>query len=145
MADMFSRKQRSEIMSKVRSRENKATELRLIRIFRDFQIRGWRRRSPVFGHPDFVFPSAHLSVFVDGCFWHGCPQHCVMPVSNRQFWERKITRNKLRDRLVGRELKKSGWQILRIWQHELSSPQRVARRVERSLIRCRQSKSRGAR
>jgi DNA mismatch endonuclease (patch repair protein) len=135
MADMFSRQQRSEIMSKVRSNGNKATELRLIRIFREFHIRGWRRRSTIFGHPDFVFPSAHLSVFVDGCFWHGCPQHCTMPTSSREFWKQKIARNEQRDRLVGRVLKKSGWHVLRIWQHELSSPHRVARRVERALIR----------
>jgi DNA mismatch endonuclease, patch repair protein len=136
MADMFSPTQRSEIMSKVKSRENQATELRLIRIFRQFEIRGWRRRAMIFGKPDFVFPAARLAVFVDGCFWHGCPIHGSIPIANRAFWTRKLSRNKVRDRIVCRELKSSGWSVLRIWQHELRAPNKVARRVNQFLRRC---------
>ncbi len=135
MADMFSPKQRSEIMSKVKGRENKATELRLIRVFREFGIRGWRRRAKVLGKPDFIFPAARLAVFVDGCFWHGCPIHGSLPISNRTFWVRKLTRNKLRDRVVRQKLKSLGWSVLRIWQHELHEPAKVARRVSKLLIR----------
>jgi DNA mismatch endonuclease, patch repair protein len=135
MADMFSPRQRSEIMSKVKGRENQATELRLIGVFREFGIRGWRRRAAVFGNPDFVFPAVRLAVFVDGCFWHGCPVHGSLPATNRRFWTLKLKRNTERDRVVGRELKRSGWFVLRIWQHELRAPDKVARRVRQALIR----------
>jgi DNA mismatch endonuclease (patch repair protein) len=135
MADMFSPKQRSEIMSRVKSRENQATELRLMRVFREFGIRGWRRRASIFGSPDFIFPTARLAVFVDGCFWHGCPIHGSVPATNQMFWRRKLSRNKKRDKVVGRELNDSGWRVLRIWQHELREPDKVARRVGRLLAR----------
>lgn len=133
VVDVFSPKQRSEIMAKVKSRENRSTELRLIDVFKEYKIRGWRRRAAVFGNPDFVFPKARLAVFVDGCFWHSCPVHAGLPASNRLFWKRKLERNRERDRLVGRELKKTGWAVLRIWQHELKRPNLVARRICRSL------------
>lgn len=117
-------------MSRVRGRDNAATELRLIQIFREYRITGWRRHSAVFGKPDFTFPSARLAVFVDGCFWHCCPTHGSIPATNRLFWRRKLERNKTRDRVVQRILKKSGWRILRIWQHDLRKPQKVAHRVK---------------
>ena len=136
MADVFSRIRRSEIMSKVKSHGNQATELRLIEIFRNHKIRGWRRRVPVFGSPDFTFPQARLAVFVDGCFWHSCPVHGSIPATNRVFWADKLKRNKQRDRLVRRNLEQSGWFVLRIWQHELREPAKVARRVGRTLNLC---------
>lgn len=135
MADMFSSEARSEIMSRVKGRGNQATEQRLIDIFREFQIKGWRRRTAVFGNPDFTFMPARLAVFVDGCFWHCCPQHGSIPKTNRQFWAAKLHRNKMRDALVSRELTKRGWHVLRIWQHELRSPSKVAFRVRWSIKR----------
>jgi len=68
MVDVFEAEKRSEIMSRVRSSGNLATEIRLIRIFRTYGINGWRRNISVFGKPDFVFPKSRLAVFVDGCF-----------------------------------------------------------------------------
>jgi len=133
MADVFSKEKRSAIMSGVKSQGNLATEIRLIRIFRDHGIKGWRRHTPVFGRPDFVFPSTRLAVFVDGCFWHGCPLHGSLPVANREFWKRKLVRNQERDKEVREELQKAGWSVLRIWQHELKTPQNAARRIKRSL------------
>jgi DNA mismatch endonuclease (patch repair protein) len=135
MTDIFSKRQRSEIMSRVKHTGNHATELRLIRIFRDFKMRGWRRRAAIFGNPDFAFPSARLAVFVDGCFWHGCPLHGSFPKPNKQFWANKLNRNKMRDSKVRRVLNGGGWSVLRIWQHELRHPERVARRVCRALDR----------
>jgi len=72
------------------------------------------------GKPDFVFPDQRLAVFVDGCFWHGCPLHGTNPATNREFWSEKITRNRQRDREVNRALRALGWRILRIWEHELT-------------------------
>ena len=135
MADMFSPKQRSEIMSRVKGRENEATEVRLIQILRKYRITGWRRRAAIFGKPDFIFPAAHLAVFTDGCFWHGCPTHGSIPATNRSFWKAKLNKNKMRDKVVNRRLKRTGWYVLRIWQHELRTPDKVARRISVALAR----------
>jgi DNA mismatch endonuclease (patch repair protein) len=133
MADVFTRKKRSEIMSRVKGRDNVATEILLARTFRKHGIVGWRRRASLFGKPDFVFRESRLAVFVDGCFWHGCPLHGTLPLTNSDFWRRKLARNCERDRLVDRYLRKLGWTPLRIWQHELREPERVIRRVRRML------------
>lgn len=82
MTDVLSRKQRSQVMAAVRSKGNRATELKLISIFRMNRIAGWRRNQHLPGKPDFVFHKERLAVFVDGCFWHDCPKHGELPVTN---------------------------------------------------------------
>ena len=89
MADVFTKAKRSEVMSQIRGRGNKDTEIALARLLRQNKITGWRRQLPVFGKPDFVFPKQKLAVFVDGCFWHGCPKHSNLPANNRAFWIKK--------------------------------------------------------
>ncbi len=134
-ADIFTPEKRSAVMARVRGSGNASTELRLIAVFRAERITGWRRRAPVFGKPDFVFPSRKLAVFVDGCFWHGCPEHGTVPATRREFWETKIARNRTRDREVNRALKQRGWRVLRLWEHELR-PSRAAallRKLRRAL------------
>lgn len=121
-------------MSRVKGRGNLATELHLIRIFREHGFVGWRRNARLFGSPDFVFPAVRLAVFVDGCFWHGCPIHGAVPKTNRAFWREKLLRNKARDRLVNKTLKQLGWKTLRLWQHDLRNSDQVVRRLERSLV-----------
>jgi DNA mismatch endonuclease, patch repair protein len=128
MSDIFSKRKRSLVMKAIRSQGNRATELRLIAIFQACDITSWRRKAPVFGKPDFVFPQRKLAVFVDGCFWHGCPIHATQPKTNAEFWETKIARNIARDRLVNRTLRRAGWRVLRIWEHELT------RKYERRLL-----------
>ena len=120
MPDVFTKAKRSDVMSRIRGRGNKDTELALIRIFRAHRITGWRRHQPVFGKPDFVFPRWRLAVFVEGCSWHGCPQHATKPRNNATFWRKKFAANKARDRLVTRILRSRGWRVLRIWEHELA-------------------------
>jgi len=66
--------------------------------------------------PDFVFRKSHTTVFVDGCFWHGCPRHATRPKNNRAFWRRKLAANRKRDQLVTRTLRKAGWRVVRIWE-----------------------------
>lgn len=135
MTDVFTQSKRSEVMSRVRSRGNKDTELALVELFRKQRITGWRRHREIRGpglkrggatvgarfrvRPDFVFPREKLAVFVDGCFWHGCPRHATSPANNAAFWMTKLAANKARDRRVNRELRKLGWRVLRIWEHEL--------------------------
>lgn len=136
MADNLTANQRSHCMSRVRGRGNKATEDALVKILRKNHIAGWCRHPKLFGNPDFVFREHRLIVFVDGCFWHGCPRHSSQPATNRAFWKEKLSRNKGRDRLVTRTLRKSGWRVLRIWQHELraKSEARCVNRVRRALL-----------
>jgi DNA mismatch endonuclease, patch repair protein len=120
VSDVFTKTKRSEVMSRIRGRGNKATEITLMKLFRCHQIIGWRRNQTVFGKPDFVFSKRRVSVFVDGCFWHGCPSCFQQPKSNRKFWKEKIIRNQKRDLKVNRELRKQGWRVVRIWEHDLS-------------------------
>ena len=67
---------------------------------------------------DIVFTRRRLVVFIDGCFWHGCPTHCRMPSRNRDYWEAKIGRNRERDDQVTAALEAAGWRVVRIWEHE---------------------------
>src|SRR5271170_6682410 len=115
--DTLTQRERSKLMAKIRSRGNKGTEVALAKLFRRNKITGWRRNQSVFGKPDFVFRQVRLALFVDGCFWHGCPKHETKPKNNRAFWRRKLSANKKRDRLVTRTLRKAGWRVLRIWEH----------------------------
>jgi DNA mismatch endonuclease (patch repair protein) len=91
------------------------------------------RISPV--SVDFVFRRERVALFVDGCYWHACPKHGTMPAGNRAFWKAKLARNTERDRTVTRALRKAGWTVLRIWEHDLAPKHwpRVARRVARAL------------
>jgi len=107
-------------MSLIRGRGNKATESALAKLFRRHHITGWRRNQPVFGKPDFVFPKLKLAIFVDGCFWHCCPKHATKPKTNRAFWQRKLSANQKRDRVVTRTLRRTGWRVVRVWEHELA-------------------------
>ena len=150
MSDIFTKAKRSEVMSRIRGRGNKDTEVALAKLFRRHKITGWRRQvqivtsprpSPhssdergegVKVRPDFVFSKLKLAIFVDGCFWHGCPRHATQPKSNRTFWKNKFARNIARDRLVNRILRSANWRVLRIWQHELA--RRNESRLHRRLV-----------
>ena len=135
MADIFSTAKRSEVMSRIRGSGNKDTEQALADIFRKHRIVGWRRKQPVFGKPDFVFPKLKLAVFVDGCFWHGCPQHATQPKNNAEFWRKKLSANKARDLIVNRTLRQAGWKVLRIWEHDLTQNKRgrLLKRLQRQI------------
>ena len=85
--------------------------------------------------PDFVFRRERVVVFVDGCFWHGCPRHATRPKQNRTFWDAKIAGNKARDARVSRGLRKAGWKVLRIWECALAVKRQTAtlNRLRRAL------------
>ena len=68
-------------------------------------------------HIDIAFTRRRLAVFVDGCFWHCCPEHGTIPKSNRDYWVPKLKQNVDRDRAVDRELQAAGWRVLRFWEH----------------------------
>ncbi len=122
-------------MSRICSRGSRDTELALAKLLRRHGINGWRRNQNVFGKPDFIFRKTRLAVFVDGCFWHGCPKHATKPKNNRAFWHRKLSANKKRDRVVTQTLRKLGWPVLRIWEHELAKKNeaRLVKRIQSFL------------
>jgi DNA mismatch endonuclease (patch repair protein) len=135
MADVYTRAERSALMAKVRGRGNLTTEEALAKVFRAEGWTGWRRQRPISGRaeggrfrvrPDFVFVARRLAVFVDGCFWHGCPRHGTRPRGNAAFWRAKFRRNQERDRRNSRHLRQAGWKVLRLWEHELKPKARRA-------------------
>ncbi len=136
MADFLTVAQRSQLMSAIRGQRNKTTELVLAAVLRHHRIKGWRRKSPIFGRPDFVFPSQRVAIFVDGCFWHGCPLHFRAPSTREEFWQQKLNANRQRDKLVNRVLRARGWHVLRVWEHELAikNRARLLRRLQRAII-----------
>lgn len=83
-----------------------------------------------------VFPRAKVAVFVDGCFWHGCPQHGTLPKANGEWWRQKLEQNRRRDRDTDKRLKQAGWVVVRFWEHD--EPQKAARAVE-GIVRSRRS------
>jgi DNA mismatch endonuclease (patch repair protein) len=103
----------------IRSSNNVSTELRLIRLFRDHGVTGWRRGIGLPGKPDFTFLKERLCVFVDGCFWHGCPRCYRQPKTNISFWVQKVRRNQQRDRIVSKTLRAMGISVFRVWECRL--------------------------
>lgn len=134
MTDIYSKQKRSQIMSLIRSQGNMATEIKLIRLMKQWKIGGWRRHQNLPGRPDFAFPKQRVLVFVDGCFWHGCPLHFRTPKSNSSTWRKRIQTNVSRDKRISRSLRSSGWRVLRIWQHDLrGDSQKIRARINRAL------------
>lgn len=126
MVDVFSKRKRSRIMSRIRSSGSKPE-----RVLRDLVRRAsgdakLRYNYPGLpGSPDIVVFSMKLAIFMEGCFWHGCPRHGRIPKSNVKFWREKIARNKRRDRRNRAELRELGWTVWRIWEHDLRQDQLV--------------------
>ena len=145
MPDVFTKLKRSAVMARIRGHGNKDTELALMKLFRQHRITGWRRHQKVFGKPDFIFRKLRLAVFVDGCFWHGCPKHCKIPAGNRAFWKKKFAANKTRDRRVNQELRKLGWRVIRILEHDLTKRDAVCiRKIQAAMLyELRQAKTHG--
>ena len=133
--DVLTPEQRSRNMSAIRSRGNRTTEqavrYRLVRA----AIRGWTLHADSLpGKPDFAFERRRLAVFVDGCYWHGCPKCYRRPESNTGYWSEKYKRNKARDRKVRAKLRRGGWKVLTIWEHEVKrSPHKVIRKIQSAL------------
>lgn len=88
----------------------------------DYPVLSSRRR-----RADIVFIRAKVAVFVDGCFWHGCPEHGTWPQANSAFWRSKIETNQKRDEDTNKRLEEDGWRVIRIWEHE--DPELAAERV----------------
>lgn len=117
-------------MKAIRSRDTRI-ELIVRRLLWSRGIRGYRVHSKLPGKPDITFTRQRVAVFLDGCFWHGCPKCFRLPATNTGYWDDKISRNRERDSAVQRELTLAGWKVLRFWEHEVKdNPARVADAIE---------------
>jgi DNA mismatch endonuclease, patch repair protein len=122
---------RSANMRAIKSRENRSTEWRLRSMLMRTAVKGWRLHSnEVVGNPDFLFLVHRVVVFIDGCFWHGCPKCGHIPKTNKKYWTAKIDRNKKRDKMYSKELRRQGFKVVRIWECALrEKPQRCLQRI----------------
>lgn len=112
--------QRSKIMSSIRGKGNHSTEILFRMALTRAAIKGWKvNPGGIVGKPDFLFPEANIIVFVDGCFWHGCPKCGHIPKTNNAFWKAKINRNRQRDTATKKTLQESGYYVIRVWEHEI--------------------------
>lgn len=119
MANLLSPEQRSRLMALIKCRDT-GPELRLRRALWATGLR-YRLRPKLPGKPDLAFLRAKVAVFVDGCFWHGCPLHGHQPKSNSGYWAPKLARTQERDRVANAALEEMGWFPLRVWEHETNA------------------------
>jgi len=112
---------RSGNMRAICSSSNRTTERRLVAFLVQNATKGWKLHPPNMpGNPDLIMPARRVAIFVDGCFWHGCPSCGHIPKTNKAYWRAKIARNKKRDRKSTRELKALGYRVVRIWECQLA-------------------------
>lgn len=137
MADVLTKIQRSRCMSAIRGRDTKP-EILLRKVLWHKGYR-YRLKNQLLGRPDIVFPAERVAIFVDGCFWHGCPKHYQKPVANASFWRNKIQKNKRRDKEVNTLLNLQGWKVLRFWEHELQANSGACARRVIKVIQARRS------
>lgn len=133
VVDRFTPEVRSRVMSRVRGKHT-GPELKIRRLL---HAEGYRYRlhpRTVPGRPDLAFMAQRVALFIDGCFWHGCPHHYTRPSSNVAFWDRKLESNLLRRTGVLRELRQRDWRAVQVWECQLHRrPASVMRRIRRAL------------
>jgi len=133
--DTVDKETRSRVMAAVHS-EGTKLEQQLIAILESAEITGFvRNEKSLPGKPDIVFMDAKVAMFLDSCFWHGCPKHLRRPSSNDTYWRAKIDNNVKRDRRNRAKLRGMGWSALRIWEHDLEKSSLIIQRVRRALER----------
>ena len=132
--DIMTKGQRTHVMRSI-GREKTAPEKKLARwlsrqgVDMAFNVKGLP------GSPDIVIKEKRVAVFVDGCFWHGCPEHYKRPMFNQKYWDKKLEGNKERDRKNDVELVNLGWKVLRFWAHEIvkESKREIMRRIKKEV------------
>lgn len=131
---------RSEIMMRVKQKDT-AAELALRTVLHGLGLR-YRLHCRIEGVVvDLVFPTTKVAVFVDGCFWHGCPLHATFPKSNQSYWLPKLAENKERDQRQSEKLRTAGWTVIRLWEHEcLKITRKTAGRIAQTVSRRLRSK-----
>jgi DNA mismatch endonuclease (patch repair protein) len=134
MPDVFSKAKRSSVMAQIKGKGNCSTEIAFAKLLRSKGITGWRRHALFAGTPDFSFKAQKIAIFVDGCFWHGCPKCYVAPKTRSRFWKCKIEGNKARDKKVNGVLKAAGFKVIRIMECRLErNPSQIIQRIHALL------------
>jgi len=118
--DVFTKEKRSDVMSRISSRDT-SPELAFEAWLAANGVSYWKH-PPLPGSPDFWIPFSNACVFVDGCFWHGCPAHYRPPRTRKKYWLPKIDANRRRDRRASRALRLLGFRVFRVWEHHLKPP-----------------------
>lgn len=134
MTDNLTPEDRRRTMQAVKGKGTKL-ERRLWAMLAGMRLKGWKKNAAdIPGKPDVVFPDLKVAIFIDGCFWHGCPHCCrKLPKTNQEYWERKIRRNIELAELHSAELVRNGWVVVRIWEHEMVNTVGVRTRIHRAL------------
>jgi DNA mismatch endonuclease (patch repair protein) len=127
MVDKFSKEKRSMIMSAIRSKDTgPEVILRKALWAQGFKFRKHYGSEKI----DIAFPAVKIAIFVDGCFWHGCPIHSHIPKSNENYWRPKLQKNMERDKIKENRLSQNGWIVIRFWEHELVNMDSVIAKVK---------------
>ncbi len=124
LTDVFTKKKRSWVMSRIRSTNTKMENL-LAKEMKKAGVK-FRRYPKIFGKPDFLIKDKKTIIFIDGCFWHKCPKCYREPKTKKDFWLPKIEKNVERDRKVNKTLKRNGYKVIRFWEHD----------VEKNIDKC---------
>ncbi len=138
--DTLTPEQRRFCMQRIKGR-NTSPEVRLRSALWRLGLR-FRIGHHLVGTPDIVFPAVRLAVFIDGCFWHRCRKHSHLPKSNIKYWKRKFQLNKERDVRVNRKLRRQGWRVLRVWEHDVASELELLSRSIKNALKNHKSISR---
>ena len=118
MTDVLTPEQRKKNMSAIKGKNTKP-EMKIRKMLWAEGVRGYRVHYDLPGKPDIVFPKKKIAIFIDGCYWHKCPECFIVPKTNTEFWMNKINGNVERDQKITKELEDLGWTILRFWEHEV--------------------------
>ena len=133
--DTVSRKKRSDTMRAIKSKDS-VLEKKFRQTFTKAGYKYKRNVAKITGKPDIVFPKQRLAIFLDSCFWHGCKKHCRLPSSNRKYWLNKIENNRKRDARITRYLRRIGWRVIRLWEHQLkTNPSENIETIRRMLLK----------
>lgn len=130
MSDIFTKKKRSEIMSRIKNK-NSGIEKQFADILRKFSIKYRTHPLKLFGKPDFILIEQKIPIFIDSCFWHGCGYHCKLPESNKNFWREKIRNNRIRDKKIRQEYGNNDKKIIRVWEHELKNNNKISKIIDK--------------
>jgi DNA mismatch endonuclease (patch repair protein) len=117
MVDVFTKEKRSWIMSRIRSKWTKQEKI-IHNQLKSLKIKH-KMHPKMSGSPDIILIDKKVAIFLQGCFWHKCPKHYKEPKSNRDYWLPKINKNVVRDKKNINLLKKSGWKVVKVWEHDL--------------------------
>ncbi|MBD0383275.1 very short patch repair endonuclease [Paenibacillus sedimenti] len=144
MTDTFSKEKRSEIMRAVRGKKT-TLETKVSKALWKRGIRFRQNVKDLRGKPDIAIKKYKIVIFIDSCFWHGCEEHCRIPSSNINYWTSKIARNVRRDHETTQYYVENGWNILRIWEHDIKKRfDETINTLEEIILKTKYTKKTGA-